>query len=270
MVRMTAASAAVLFMLTAALPAFAAELTPHRAFYRLSLASLSSDSEISDVQGGIGYEISDGCDGWIVEQQYAMRVLWSNGNEIDTSDSFTSWESKDGLSYRFNVRKFRNGTEYMVINGSAELKSKDGPGMARFDEPESDRIALPKGTVFPTEHTIRLLQTAQEGAKFDRRMVFDGSDVESAAPVSTVILAQRPGKVGGVIESPLGPYPVWPMKLAFYAAAGKAGEGEELPEFELSMDLQDNGVAAALVLQFDDFSLNGTLESLEQLPAAGC
>ena len=270
MARMTAASVAVLIALTAALPAPAAELISHRAFYRLSLASLNSDSEISDVQGGIGYEISDGCDGWIVEQQYAMRVLWSNGNEMDSSDSFVSWESKDGLNYRFNVKKFRDGTEYMRINGSAELKSKGGAGMARFDEPESDRIVLPEGTVFPTEHTVRLLARARNGEKFDRQLVFDGSDVQSAAPVSTVILAQRPAKDDGILKPPLGPYTVWPMKLAFYAAAGKAGPGEELPEFELAMDLQENGVATRLVLQFDDFSLNGTLESIEQLPEAGC
>ena len=36
------------------------------------------------------------------------------------------------------------------------------------------------------------------------------------------------------------------------------------------MDLQENGVATALVLQFDDFSLTGTLESLEELPDTGC
>jgi hypothetical protein len=270
MVRMTAASAAVLIALTAAAPAPAAELVSHRAFYRLSLASLSADGEISDVQGGIGYEISDGCDGWIVEQQYAMSVLWSNGTEMDSSDSFVSWESKDGLNYRFNVKKFRDGTEYMMINGNAELESKGGAGMARFDGAESDRIALPKGTVFPTEHTIGLVRSAREGAKFDRQLVFDGSEVESAAPVSTVILAQRPAKDDGILIPPLGPHPVWPMKLAFYAAEGKAGPGEELPEFELSMDLQENGIAAALVLQFDGFSLNGTLESLEALPEAGC
>lgn len=270
MVRMTAASAAVLIALTAAVPATAAEMVAHRAFYRLSLASLTSDSEISDVQGGIGYEISDGCDGWIVEQQYAMRVLWSNGNEMDSSDSFTSWESKDGLNYRFNVRKFRDGTEYMAINGNAELESKGGAGMARFEEPESDRIALPKGTVFPTEHTVGILQSARKGEKFDRQLVFDGSEIESAAPVTTIIFAQRPAKDDGILKPPLGPHPVWPMKLAFYAAAGKAGPGEELPEFELSMDLQENGIAAGLILQFDDFSLSGTLESLEELPDAGC
>ncbi len=270
MLRMTAASAAVLISITTAAAAPATELVSHRAFYRLTLASVGSDSEVSDVQGGIGYEISDGCDGWIVEQQYGMRILWATGEEIDSSDSYVSWESKDGLNYRFNIKKFRNGEEYMRVNGNAEIESKGGAGIARFEDPESDRIALPKGTVFPTEHTIELLRRAQRGEKFDRHMVFDGGDVESAAAVSTVILAQRPAKDDGILKPPLGPHPVWPMKLAFYAAVGKAGPGEELPEFELSMDIQDNGVATGLVLQFEGFSLSGTLESIEYLPEAGC
>lgn len=270
MIRMTAASAAVLTALFATLSAPAAELISHRAFYRLSLASLNSDSEISGAEGGIGYSITDGCDGWIVEQQFAMRVSGSDGNEMGSTDSFTSWESKDGLRYRFNIRKIRNGEEYMQISGNAELKSKDGPGSAQFDEPESQTVALPKGTVFPTEHTLRLLRAASKGEKFDRQIVFDGSEVEGAAPVTTVILAQRPPKDAGILEPPLGPYPVWPMKLAFYAAEGKAAEGEELPEFELSWDLQENGVATSLVMHFGDFSLHGTLESIEHLPDVDC
>lgn len=270
MIRTTAALTAVLSILAAAAPAPASELVPHRAFYRLSLATLDSDSEVSDVQGGIGYEISDGCDGWIVEQQYAMRVLWSNGEEMDSSDDFVSWESKDGLSYRFNVKKSRNGEQYKLVNGRAELESKGGAGIARFDEPENDKIVLPAGTVFPTEHTIILLQKALKGEKFDRHMVFDGSEVEGAAATTTIILNRKPAEDGGVLQPPLGPHPVWPMKLAFYAAEGKAGPGEELPEFELSMDIQENGIATALVLQFDGFSLNGTLETIEALPAPSC
>ncbi|UCH73904.1 MAG: DUF1849 family protein [Rhodospirillales bacterium] len=270
MIRMIAATAAVFLAFSATAQTTAAELISHRAIYRLSLASLSPDSEISAAEGGIGYEISDGCDGWIVEQQFAMRIMWSDGNEIETSDSFASWESKDGLKYRFNIRKFRNGTEYMVINGSAELSSRNGPGTATFDAPESETIALPRGTIFPTEHTDRLLQKARKGEKFDRQLVFDGSEVEGAAPVSAFILAQRPPAEDGLLEPPLGPHPVWPMKLAFYAAEGKAGAGEELPDFELSMDLQENGVATKLVLHFDDFALNGTLERIEHLPDVGC
>jgi len=270
MIRMTAASAAVLIALLVVAPASAVDLISHRAFYRLSLASVSSDSEISTAEGGIGYAISDGCDGWIVEEQFAMRFTAADGGEVESSDSFTSWESKDGLRYRFNIRKFQNGSQYMAVNGSAKLESAGGPGTAQFDEPESRTLDLPKGTVFPTEHTIRLLRKAKQGEKLDRQLVFTGSDVEGAAPVSTFILAQRPAKEDGVLAPPLGPYPVWPMKLAFYAAEGQAGEGEELPEQELTMDLQENGIATRLILDFGDFSLNGILENIEHLPDAGC
>lgn len=270
MVRITAAFAAVIIALFASLSALAAEFISHRAFYRLSLASLASDSEVSGAEGGVGYAISDGCDGWIVEQHFAMRIQWSDGNEVDSSDSFTSWESKDGLRYRFNIRKFRNGSEYMVISGSAELDSPGGPGKALFVEPKQHTIELPRGTVFPTEHTARLLETASKGEKFDRQLVFDGSEVEGAAPIAAFILAQRPPKRDGVLQSPLGPDPVWPMKLAFYAAQGSAATGEELPDFELSMDLQDNGVASHLVLDFGAFSLDGALENIELLPDVGC
>lgn len=268
MIRTIVAAAAILVSFNFAAPA--AEMMSHRAFYRLSLATVSSDNEISDVQGGIGYEMSDGCDGWIIEQQYALRILASSGNEWDTSDNFVSWESKDGLKYRFNVKKFRDGNQYMTVNGHAELESKGGPGIARFDEPGNDRIALPAGTVFPTEHTNILLQRAREGVRFDRQMVFDGSEDEGAGAVTTVILAQKPAPEGGNVVAPLGPLPVWPLKLAFYAPEGTAGPGEELPEFQLSMDIQDNGVATALVLDFGNFTLAGKLESLEALPDAGC
>lgn len=270
MIRMTTACAAVLITLLAAAPVPAVELISHRAFYRLSLASLSSDSEISAAEGGIGYAITDGCDGWIVEQQFAMSIQGSDGAEIDSSDSFTSWESKDGLRYRFNIRKLRNGTEYMTISGHAELESVGGPGTAQFEEPQSQTVALPKGTVFPTEHTIRLLRKAATGEKLDRQLVFTGSEVEGAAPVSTFILSRRPPKDDGLLVPPLGPHPIWPMKLAFYAAEGQADAGEELPEQELTMDLQENGIATRLILDFGDFSLNGTLEKIEHLPDSGC
>lgn len=268
MIKTSAAAAAILVALNFAAPA--AELVSHRAFYRLTLASMSSDSEISDVQGGIGYELSDGCDGWIVEQQYALRILAANGNEWDSSDNFVSWESKDGLRYRFNVKKFRNGEQYDAVNGNAELESKGGPGMAKFDEPENDRIALPAGTLFPTEHTISIMERAREGARFDRQLVFDGSEAEGAAAVTAVILAQRPPAEDSVVKAPMGPDPVWPLKLAFYAPAGIPGQGEEMPTFELAMDIQENGIATALVLNFGDFTMNGKLESLEAIPGADC
>lgn len=265
----TALAAIVLITLTAT-AAQAVELAAHRAFYRLSLADASTDSNMAGVEGAISYELKDACDAWIVDQQYALRFQLANGGDVDNVDKFTSWESKDGLQFRFNIHRITNGRETEKIGGSAELESRGGPGMARFEEPSKDKIALSKGTVFPTEHTILLLEKAEQGKRFDRHLLFDGSKVEAAAPVTTVVLAQRGAESPELLQEPLGPQRIWPMQLAFFAAEGAAQPGEELPDFEMTMNIQPNGIVTSLTLDFGDFSVNGVLEKIEALPESGC
>lgn len=265
-----AATAAIILTMSAASVASAVELAAHRAFYRLSLASASNESNMAGVEGAISFEIKDACDAWIVEQNYALRFQLANGGDIDNVDKYVSWESKDGLEYRFNITRLTNGQETETVGGRAELESAGGPGMATFEQPAKDRIALSRGTVFPTEHTVILLEKAERGALFDRHLLFDGSKVEASAPVTTVVLAQREPGSETVMKSPLGPDSIWPMQLAFFAAEGEAQPGEELPDFEMTMNIQSNGVVTSLILNFGDFKVNGVLEKIEELPASGC
>ena len=265
-----AALAAILLTAMTAQAAQAVELAAHRAFYRLSLASASNESNMSGVQGAISFEIKDACDAWIVEQKYALRFQLADGGDIESMDKYFAWESKDGLEYRFNVTRTTNGRESDEIGGRAELESRGGPGMAIFDKPTKDRIALSSGTVFPTDHTVILLGRAERGEKFDRHLLFDGSKVEAAAPVTTIVLGRREAEAGDIIKAPLGPEPVWPMQLAFFAAEGDAQPGEELPDFQMTMNIQPNGIVTSLVMDFGEFKVNGVLENLEELPSSGC
>ena len=262
--------AAILLTLSAASAASAVELAAHRAFYRLSLATASNESKMAGVEGAISFEIKDACDAWIVEQNYALRFQLANGGDIDNVDKYVSWESKDGLEYRFNITRITNGRETEQVGGRAELESQGGTGMATFEQPAKDRIALSRGTVFPTEHTVILLEKAERGALFDRHLLFDGSKVEASAPVTTIVLAGRDAEGDSVVKSPLGPDSIWPMQLAFFAAEGEAQPGEELPDFEMTMNIQPNGVVTSLILNFGDFTVNGVLEEIEELPASGC
>lgn len=264
------AIAAILLTVLSASVAQAVELAAHRAFYRLTLGTASTDSNMAGIEGAISFELKDACDAWIVEQNYALRFQLANGGDVDNVDRFTSWESKDGLEYRFNITRLTNGQETEKIGGRAELEARGGPGMAIFEEPSTDRIALSKGTVFPTEHTVILLEKAGRGVPFDRHLLFDGSKVEAAAPVTTVVLSQREAEHANLLVAPLGPQPVWPMQLAFFAAEGEAQPGEELPDFEMTMNIQPNGIVTSLVLDFGDFTVNGVLEEIEALPASGC
>lgn len=270
MTRSLAAVALAAAFMPLSLPANAVEIATHRAFYTLSMAAASSDSNISDVSGAMSFEWADSCDGWTVEQRYVMRFLRTDGTEVEVATNYITWESKDGLRYRFNVRRTTDGAETDLVKGTASLDSKGGAGKARFEQPAKEDIALSAGTIFPTEHSIVLLKEAEAGKRFDRHVVFDGSEAEGAAPVSTVILPQRDAPLIDTMSEPLGPHPVWPMQLAFYAPEGTAGPGEELPDFELSMDIQANGIVTELTLGFQGFKVKGTLERVEAVPAPAC
>lgn len=248
----------------------AVELAAHRAFYRLSLGTATTDSNMAGVEGAISFEIKDACDAWIVEQNYALRFQLADGGDIDSMDKYTSWESKDGLEYRFNIVRITNGRETDRIGGRAELESRGGAGMATFDMPSKDKIALSRGTVFPTEHTVILLDKALQGSRFDRHLLFDGSKVEAAAPVTTIVLARQDSEAADILKAPLGPDPVWPMQIAFFAAEGDAQPGEELPDFEMTMNIQPNGIVTSMVLDFGNFTVKGVLEKIESLPDSGC
>ncbi len=263
---LAATTAVTLFSATA----HSVEIATHRAFYSLSLGIAEQGGGIADVRGGMSFDWADSCDGWTVEQRYVMQFLRTDGSEFEVTTNFVTWESKDGLEYRFNMKRTTDGKETERVSGLARLNSKGGPGMARFDEPSNDRIALSAGTVFPTEHTFLLLEAAMAGKRFDRRFLFDGSQVEGAAPVTAIILGQRPAKPDGKLSEPLGPHDVRIVRLAFYAAEGTQTAGEEQPDFEMSLDIQDNGIVTVMTLVFDGFTVKATLEKIEAIPAPKC
>lgn len=242
-------------------------IAPHRAAYKLELKRTGRDSRISQANGAMVYTWGETCDGWTVEQQFVLNVVQGDGNAMQLTAVSSTWEAKDGTRLRFNIKRERNGQEVEKIRGEARLDGENGAGVAEFKLPKPTRIKLPKGTVFPTMHTIRLMRRAAAGAKTDRQLVFDGSELEPPGPVSAFILplknAKNPSKA---ILPPLGPHKVRNIQLAFFSALGNEPE----PEFEMSIKLQDNGIAPALVLDYGGYAVRGTLARLEALEKPDC
>jgi hypothetical protein len=46
--------------------------------------------------------------------------------------------------------------------------------------------------------------------------------------------------------------------------------GEQTPVYSISFDLYENGVSRTLVLDYNDFSINGVLKSLEMRDSKPC
>lgn len=259
--------AAVVLCLTLPGAAVAVEVTPHKAIYEMALLTRGG-GDIADVRGTMQFEWADSCDGWTVDQRSVMTFLYSSGDQVDLGWNLVSWESKDGLRYRFYVRKFQNGEMYEELRGDARFDGAGKPGAANYTLPTPKRVELPAGTLFPTAHSLALLENAVAGQPFLWANVFDGSDEEGLFGVGAVIAERRgPEPTATTGRSPLlSAGPSWHVSLAFFPAAGQGAE----PEHEQRLRLHANGVVEDLVLDYGDFSVAATLKRVEKLPPPAC
>jgi hypothetical protein len=51
----------------------------------------------------MGYEVADVCDGWATRQRLNMTITNADGQDTDMDSDYATWESKDGLSFRFHM-----------------------------------------------------------------------------------------------------------------------------------------------------------------------
>ena len=263
----TVAAVLVAGCLAAASPTGAVEIVPHRAFYTMSLAAADSRSNIADVEGAMLFEWADSCDGWAVTQKLAMTVYYSTGESSEFGWNLTSWESKDGLKYRFFVRRMEDASEEIPLRGDAALDGVGKGGSAHYVQPEERTVDLPVGTLFPTAHSLALLAEAEAGKPFFFADVFDGSDEDGLFGVGAIIgKRMEPERGGDDRNSLLTEAPSWRLRLAFFPHASPAPE----PEHEQIFRLHGNGIAEELVLDYGDFSVRAALGKVERLPKPGC
>ena len=66
--------------------------------------------------------------------------------------------------------------------------------------------------------------------------------------------------------SPLLEQPGWRVRLAFFPVDAKAEE----PDYELGMDLLDNGVSRDMVIDYGDYSIRAKLDDIEPKAKPSC
>jgi hypothetical protein len=247
------------------------ELVPHRAVYAMTLNSTKLGGGVTGASGNMIYKFSDSCDGWTVENKTVLTFAYSDGSPVATTWDFVTWESKDGQHYRFRVRSTRDGEVSDEIDGVA---SHDGRGgLVKFTLPEEKTMHLPKGTLFPTEHTVKLLETAQKGDHMLERVLFDGTGADGPFDVNALIGKPvpananiSPAAANPAVNASLLSAPSWRMQMAFFPRDG----GDPTPDYEVALRYYVNGVADEVIQSFGNFSLKGTLEKLEPLPKPEC
>lgn len=244
-------------------------LAPHAAVYRMELNSARSSSGVVGASGTMRYTFEDACTGWKVRTHTDLTLLQSQGDSVSSSWDFTSWEAKDGHSYRFSVRNVRDGEVLDAYKGEARMPP-GGMGSAIFHmegKAEGAVFDLSPGTMFPAAHTALLLHQAREGGRFLARPVFDGSAVGPAFDLSAAV-----GKP--FLDGPSSILPgntllkggSWPVVLAFFNPGNSGG----MPDFEVSLRYRNNGVAETMLQDFGTFSLRGTPVEISASSAPDC
>ncbi|BAQ43853.1 MULTISPECIES: cell envelope integrity EipB family protein [Methylobacterium] len=268
-------------------PVLAAEsvhLAPHRAVYDLSLSGSSGTRAVESARGRIVFDFTgDACKGFALQYRQ-VTVLESSESGSRTSDlRNTTFESGDGRSFRFRTQSDLNGKTTAPVDGNAERGDK---GLSvSLKQPKRGEMSVPGEVLFPAAHMRRLIEAARAGQSTVAIKVFDGSDDgRKVYDTLAVIGAQRgsdktktevkpetrpdapapkPVPVEAALrDGAMATMPHWPVTLSYFSP----GEGERTPVYVLAFDLYENGVSAALRLDYGEFSLKGELSRIDLLP----
>ncbi|TSJ61696.1 DUF1849 family protein [Starkeya sp. 3C] len=266
--RSVLAAATIALVGGTALPAAAIQLTPHRANYAISLDGSKPANRVNGADGQIVYELrGNPCAGYSVQLRQSTDLA-TEGGQVNSAVSTATWEDGDGNSYRFRVTNTLNGETPEEADGVAERK--DGRLVVKATKPEADTIQLGKNVMLPTQHVLRLINSAEQGEPILEASVFDGSpDAKKVYDTLSVIgrgMSDPKGLENAATSGDLAGRTRYPVTVSYY----ERGAAKETPDYIISFDIFDNGVSRNLKLDYGEFALRGTLISYEALPKEEC
>ncbi|MDH3737902.1 MAG: cell envelope integrity EipB family protein [Alphaproteobacteria bacterium] len=266
---MATALAAAWIAVPAPVQAAAVQHVPHRGFYEVTLGKSDPASPIRSVNGRMVAEWAQSCDGWTANQRLVVSMQRHNGRDIESEVNATSFESSDGTSYQFSSKSTIGGEVAEEVRGRAERPGRGEPGVAIFSVPPNTKIDLPADTLFPFEHTLAVIDAGEKGDIQASTRYFDGSQPEISPMVASMLI------LGGARSADEGPgselgslteHKWWSVRMAMFANAKTQSE----PEFEMTQDVQDNGVVRRFVFDYGDFTMVASLVRIEELEQAEC
>lgn len=243
-----------------AMPAFADGLQPHRAVYDLRLEDATDRSGITGISGRMVYDFhGSACDGYTVTFRFVTRIDTDEVSRM-TDQQTTTYEEGDGSSFSFVTRSFIDGQLDHELKGIAN--AGEGGLDVALEKPEESTFVL-DATQFPTAHMLELIDKAEKGETFYETTLFDGSDAADKVMTTTVVIGNETRSNEGDPEykalGALGSDSYWPVDVAYFDVS----EGEEIPTYRISFKLHRNGLTRDLVMDYGDFSMEGTLVDLK-------
>jgi hypothetical protein len=261
----------------AACPALAQEdgvrLASHRAIYDLKLAESRGRRSLSSVQGRIVYDFAGThCEGYTLQFRQVTELDNGEGKVVVSDLRSTTWEEGDGKAYRFNFNNYLSEKLVDSVDGRAERKS-DAIAV-KLAKPGDKQFSLDTVTVFPTEHVRRILVAAREGKSLLEVPLYDGSESGEKLYSTLTIIGQpiapdqRKPDDAAAGQAALEGQKRWPVTISYFDRSKQGGE--QTPVYSIKFELYENGLSRALILDYGDFSISGTMTTLEMRDTKPC
>jgi len=215
------------------------------------------------------FEIAgNACEGYTMSQRL---VVWmGNGDEGDQLLDFrvSTFESGDGGLYRFSSRTYLDDRIVEQATGTAERKP--GSVEVALDNPDKKSLSFDSSVMFPSQHLHALLAAARSDQRFFSTGIYEGAGQGERADTVTAVIgsAERGDDPDGLISGKKA----WPVSIAYFSEDGSKEDktGEEVPDYQMSFVLFENGVAGDLQMNYGDYILSGKLEKLDALDTSEC
>lgn len=243
-------------------------VVPHRAVYDISLARSDEGSGVSSAKGKMVFEITgSACEGYRMRQRMVVNIGDEDGKPGQLDFWITTFESGDGKVYDFDSHTTFNKDVVEAVSG--EARRLDSGVEVNLKEPTKKTLRMDGDTLFPSQHLQVILDAALAHRKFVAADIYEGAGTgeerdAAGAAIGKAVLAASDGTLTSGVRA-------WPVSVGYFDGEDDKDDfGEEMPAYQMSFTLYENGITNNLVMDYGDYALAGSLQKIEPLSAGDC
>ena len=240
-----------------------AQLLSHKATYALKIQNIKENSFLEGGQGQTYFEISQGCKGWKMKDDYVIIYELQNQKLANSFSSYSTFENYSATKHSFELKEKSELSEDRSYEGFVEKNDKNISGS--LIDKTIRKISLKKDVLFPIEHLLKLINAAKSGKKIFTKKVFFGNEDEELIKIVSAFIGQIRDSKTRDIEYLKGKK-IWPIKVAFY----KEKAQQEKPEYQIYYEIDNLGVVHSYKVDYGNFEIKALLKKFEVIPKINC
>ncbi|MCJ7526955.1 MAG: cell envelope integrity EipB family protein, partial [Methyloceanibacter sp.] len=153
------------------------KLVAHRAIYEMTLDDARSASGITGIDGRMVFEFTGSeCDGYSLNMRMVTQMTDSQGQTNLTDLRSSTWEQGDGQKFRFQSAQYLNDKLGDVTMGRAVRETPSEAVKVKLSQPAQAELNLSGQVLFPTQHSLALIEAARAGQVLFQARIYDGSE----------------------------------------------------------------------------------------------